>query len=269
MRIKLASILSRLGNMSTTTIVTVVKEHERGLRKTIESVLAQDYSSWNLVVIVGTSNDRTLEVAHNYQSLDLRIQVEKEIEAGIYPSMNQGLQSASGEYCCFLNAGDTFASISALSSAVSYLQRTEHDFLLGRHLVESSDLVLSVVKWERYLSANFFMFTRKFANHQAMLFRTDALRSVGGYSTRYKYASDFEAVIKILKVKKGLRIGEVLAVIEPDGVADRNILDVLTEKHKVRTEVGGSHWISILSFVWTVLAKSKIRLRKRFFVGVS
>ena len=89
-------------------VVTVVRNDAQGLERTMDSVASQDYSPMESVVVDGASTDGTRDVV-------LRREAEihrwvSEPDGGIYEAMNKGARLATGEYVCFLNAGDRFAS---------------------------------------------------------------------------------------------------------------------------------------------------------------
>jgi glycosyltransferase involved in cell wall biosynthesis len=112
-------------------IVTVVKNHAEGLKKTITSIQNQSYSNYEVIIVGGKSEDATEEIAREYVNLNFRIHYVREVEAGIYPAMNQGLNMTSGEYVWFLNAGDEFSLDSSLESAVNEILRTQAALIIG------------------------------------------------------------------------------------------------------------------------------------------
>lgn len=94
-------------------VITVVFNSDKLIRKTIESVLFQSYDNVEFIIIDGASTDGTLEIIKEYDNY-----VDKwhsEDDNGIYDAMNKGINTASGEYLMFLNAGDIFSNKDVLS----------------------------------------------------------------------------------------------------------------------------------------------------------
>lgn len=89
------------------TVVTVCFNAEKVLEQTILSVLNQTYKNVEYVLIDGGSNDGTLEVIKKYAD---KVKWISEPDKGIYDAMNKGIKMATGEWICFMNAGDSFAS---------------------------------------------------------------------------------------------------------------------------------------------------------------
>lgn len=72
------------------------------LKKTVDSVLSQDFDDYEILIKDGGSTDGSLEMIPD----DSKIRIVKSPDTGIYDAMNQALESAAGEWCIFLNCGD-------------------------------------------------------------------------------------------------------------------------------------------------------------------
>src|SRR3954468_8744814 len=89
-------------------IITINFNNAAGLRKTMESVVSQSSQHFEYIVIDGGSTDGSAEVIQQHAG-KLAYWVS-EADNGIYNAMNKGILKASGDYCQFLNSGDTLAS---------------------------------------------------------------------------------------------------------------------------------------------------------------
>ena len=94
------------------TYITITYNAEAVLKRTLDSVLSQDYPKISHFIIDGASTDGTMAIIDDYvrRSNEAdnghRVQVTSEPDKGIYDAMNKGLRSIDGSYVCFLNAGD-------------------------------------------------------------------------------------------------------------------------------------------------------------------
>lgn len=101
------------GKNKMVSVITVVYNDQAGLRKTINSVLAQGAELLEYIVIDGGSKDGTVATAKEFSAnID---QFISEPDGGIYDAMNKGLRLATGDWVIFMNAGDTFAAPDVLS----------------------------------------------------------------------------------------------------------------------------------------------------------
>lgn len=78
------------------------------LREAIESILAQTYTKWELLIVDDASTDSSLDIAKEYAEKDSRIRVMQNTRHIKMPSAprNVGVQAAKGRYIAFLDSDD-------------------------------------------------------------------------------------------------------------------------------------------------------------------
>ena len=111
-------------------VITVTYNAEKVLEDTIQSVIAQTYHHVEYIIVDGASKDGTLSIIDRYRP---RIHtVVSEPDKGLYDAMNKGIALASGDYLCFLNAGDCFHEDDTLQQMVHTINGNElPDVLYG------------------------------------------------------------------------------------------------------------------------------------------
>ena len=92
-------------------IITPVYNAERFVRKAIQSVLAQTYSQWELILIDDGSFDDSLHIMESYCAKNEKIRCFKQDNKGVSYTRNRGIELAQGEYILFLDADDEIDSI--------------------------------------------------------------------------------------------------------------------------------------------------------------
>jgi glycosyltransferase involved in cell wall biosynthesis len=90
--------------MSIISVIIPVYNGEKTIFKTIESVLNQTFTNFELIVIDDGSQDSTLKVIDEIS--DPRMKVFSYPNAGVSASRNRGLAKATGEFISFLDADD-------------------------------------------------------------------------------------------------------------------------------------------------------------------
>jgi glycosyltransferase involved in cell wall biosynthesis len=101
--------------------ISVIMPVYNGVRfvgKAIESVLAQDFQEWELVVVNDGSTDGTAEVLASFT--DARIHVLSQPNSGEAVARNRALDAVSGEYVAFLDADDLYLP-NALADMAAHL----------------------------------------------------------------------------------------------------------------------------------------------------
>lgn len=79
---------------------------EKFIRETIESVLAQTYDKWELLVIDDGSKDNSYDLVSHYAERDNRIKLIKQKNAGSAAARNNGIRHSKGQYLALLDSDD-------------------------------------------------------------------------------------------------------------------------------------------------------------------
>lgn len=88
------------------TIIVPVYQTEKYLSKCIESVLAQSYKNWELLLIDDGSSDNSGVICDSYRQIDTRIRVFHKVNSGVSAARNLGLEKSQGDYVLFLDSDD-------------------------------------------------------------------------------------------------------------------------------------------------------------------
>ena len=137
-------------NQPLVSIITVVYNNSKHIIAAIESVLSQDYSKIEHIVIDGGSTDGTIEIIEEYGD---KISVFlSEPDEGIYDALNKGIVRANGDYLGILHSDDIFCDDKVVSDIIQKLRDTETELCF-------SDLVIVDEvsgKVMRYVMAHYF-----------------------------------------------------------------------------------------------------------------
>ncbi len=87
-------------------IITPLYNGEKYVGKTIESVMAQSYPDWEMIVVNDGSKDNSEAIVLEYASKDPRIKYVKQENGGSASARNNGIRRAEGQYIALLDADD-------------------------------------------------------------------------------------------------------------------------------------------------------------------
>ncbi len=213
-------------------IITVTYNAAAVLDDTIQSVLTQSYKNVEYLIIDGGSTDGTMEIVEGYGNC---IQtVISEPDKGLYDAMNKGMKLATGDYLCFLNAGDCLHEDDTLQRMVHSIQGSEFpDILYGETAIV--DIQGHFLRMRR-LSAPKKLTWKSFKHgmlvcHQAFFVRHTLLEP---YDLHYRYSADFDWCIRMLK-KARLVFNTHLTIIDylDEGLTTRNRMASLKERFRI------------------------------------
>lgn len=88
-------------------VIVPVYNAEKYLRRCIDSVIAQTFSDWQLLLINDGSSDSSPSICDAYQAMHPeRVQVVHQENCGVLCARRVGIGHAQGEYLCFLDSDD-------------------------------------------------------------------------------------------------------------------------------------------------------------------
>ncbi|WP_277821154.1 glycosyltransferase [Palleniella muris] len=97
-------------------VITVVYNDVRNIRKTMESFFSQTWAEKEYIVIDGGSSDGTADIIREYA--DRLAFWCSEPDGGIYEAMNKGIGHCTGDWINILNSGDVYASATSLEDVI-------------------------------------------------------------------------------------------------------------------------------------------------------
>lgn len=203
-----------------------------------------------------------MELADEISNENDAVCVIRQESLGIFSAMNEGLNHATGEYVWFMNSGDIFAGPEVLGLAIKEIAKSSLGVVVGGYQIRRNLDISEYAFRRKKITPLSFAFSRRGGCHQAMIFRSDYVKEIGGFNLKYKVNSDFLLVLTVIKMGGGQRVSEIYADVEPGGFADQNIFTVHDEKHELRKTFFRSNFVNILSNLWTLAARAKILARR-------
>lgn len=94
-------------NSPLVTVVLPVYNGEKYLVSAVNSVLAQTYTNWELLIVDDGSTDSSATLCDDFAARDFRISVFHQPNGGVNAARAKGIDNASGKYLTFLDADDT------------------------------------------------------------------------------------------------------------------------------------------------------------------
>lgn len=213
-------------------IITVTYNAGAVLEDTIQSVITQTYRNVEYIIVDGGSKDHTLDIINRYREHIHTLVSEP--DKSLYDAMNKGIRLATGDYLCFLNAGDELHEDDTLQLMVHSITGTElPDVLYGETaIVDEEGHFLRM----RRLSAPENLNWKSFKDgmlvcHQAFFPRRELAEP---YDLRYRFSADFDWCIRIMKKSHTLH-NTHLTLIDylNEGMTTRNHRASLHERFRI------------------------------------
>jgi glycosyltransferase involved in cell wall biosynthesis len=230
-------------------VVTVCKNSESTISKTIDSVLAQTYSKLELIIIDGMSTDDTPSIIRSYK--DDRIIYIREVDSGIYYAMNRGLGIARGDIVSILNSDDFYLP-RALDS-INYQFHIDKDLAILCSDVYCVNLDNSVI----VMAADIQNLDSAMVPHPGVFMKRNLKDIHLSFREDLKIAADYDLLLRNyvngVKIK---RLATPIAFYSKGGFSDTpsNRIISLIETFKIqRTYIANQTFKQMANLMWNTL----------------
>lgn len=185
-------------------VITVAYNEETTIEKTILSVVTQNYSPIEYIIIDGGSTDGTVDIIRKYESHITYWISEK--DEGIYDAMNKGLKYASGEWSIFMNSGDWFYDETVIEKVFSDKYSSAIGIIYGavEFRFANEEVIQQPYSLPHILKGMAF-------SHQSAFVRTSLLKQ-SPYNLHFRIVADYEFFLREYRLGVGFQyVPEVIA----------------------------------------------------------
>lgn len=223
------------GGRPPVSVITVVFNDAKHLRRAIESVLGQSYRPIEYIVVDGGSTDGTVEIL---RELDARLDYwVSEPDRGIYDAMNKGISCATGEIIGILNSDDWFEP-EAVRRSVDALQASGAGYSYGSAwMVDAAGARVGVAR--PVPSGQFAgrVTAETPLPHPTMFVRRAVYDRCGRFDGSLKLAGDFELIARFHRLGvKGVEVPATLVNFQLGGASNDPL--ILREMREVALRSG-------------------------------
>lgn len=188
-------------------IITICFNSEEVIKKTIESVLAQNYPDVEYHIVDGGSKDRTVEIAQEcrcqFEAKGYDYIITSEPDKGIYDAMNKGIRRSKGDIIGIINSGDWYEPNALSVVADSYMNSEFDMFYADINLVRNDgSIIVKHSKKDRIV-------TSRHWNHPTSFITKKTYEELGLYRCEGIH-DDFEFLLRVKKSGKKIVIKNVV-----------------------------------------------------------
>jgi glycosyltransferase involved in cell wall biosynthesis len=238
---------------------------EKFLRQAVDSILAQTFDDWELIVVDDGSDDSTPDILLSYRDLRIKVlRAERNCKQAV--CSNRALSIAAGRYIARLDADDVSLP-NRLAIQARYMEAHPEVALVGSAGFEINGEGARIGFRPGELNNCSLKFTLAALNpiiHSSVMFRTDAARKLSGYNegTGYWFSEDYEFLSRIAFCGRAIVLTEPLIEyrVHPVSVSACNVRDQSRQADRIARaalerilsrEVNDSTWSAWRRFTMT------------------
>lgn len=173
----------------TISVITINRNNQQGLLRSVDSIAQQTVRPFEYVVIDGASDDGSRELALSRSEVITLLISEK--DEGIYDAMNKGLTHCTGDYVYFLNSGDCLCHPQVLEQ-LSHCG-SDADLIYGNMIWQSSGEKMvppPVIDVPLFVLGTLW--------HPCVLVKREVFSRYGGFDKTFRIAGDYEFLLRVL-----------------------------------------------------------------------
>ena len=196
-------------------IIMNCRNSQEYLREAIDSVFAQSYSNWEIILWDNASTDDSAGIAKSYCE---KVYYFKSLEPlTLGKARNMAMAEARGKYLAFLDCDDKWLS-DKIKKQVDVLEtKTDIDFVYGNYfrlIMPDIDQLVLALRGRQPVGDVFGQFLYNYpVNLQTVMLRMDAVnRLEAKFDDRFEVSEEFDFFMRILFKAKAFYIDEPLAV---------------------------------------------------------
>lgn len=183
-------------------IVLPVYNGQKYIRQSIESVIKQDYTDWELLVIDDGSTDQSRAIVKEFE--DNRIHYHYQNNQGPSMARNKGISLAKGEYIAFIDADDLY-TFNKLSEQIRFMENHPEIQIsyCDAQVVDKGLKLINVLKSEGlYVKKEDFyaqlLFRQIIPLPPAIMLKKECFQEVK-YNERLVHAEDYDLTIQLAR----------------------------------------------------------------------
>ncbi len=183
-------------------VITVCYNSSAFIKTCIDSVISQNYSDIEYIIVDGLSNDNTMEIVYSYGDKITKIVSEK--DGGTYDAMNKGIKMATGEIIAILNSDDLFYDNQVIERVVKSFKNTQADLVYADIVYITGDNLDKIVRY--YSPKNHTLKDLEYGlipPHPGVFVRKSCYEKYGTFhDTKYRICCDYDLLVRLLYVHK-------------------------------------------------------------------
>jgi glycosyltransferase involved in cell wall biosynthesis len=207
------------------------------LEDAITSIVTQENSSYEIIIIDGASNDKTLAIIKKY--IHKISYFESNPDNGIYDAWNKALSHVKGEWLYFLGADDYLIDSQALYRVEDGIKKIESNnsrvvyAMVQIHDIKSNAIWTSNKPWN-LLKKNFFKINC--LHHQGVFHKRELFKINGNFNTTFKIAGDYEFLLRELEKNDPIFINTMVCCSRTGGCSTNinHTKNALMECHRAK-----------------------------------
>ncbi len=216
-------------------IITPTYNSAATLMDCIASVVQQDYTNVEYVIIDGNSKDNTKALIANAMEQYPQIKYLSESDFGVYDALNKGISMVTGDIIGFVHSDDFLANPKVITTIVEAFSTTNCEAVYGDLEYVNKKHTLKVIRY--WKSCNFnskFLRRGWMPPHPTLFLKKSVYDKNGIFNITYKIAADYDYVLRIFRDEQlvSCYLPIVMTKMRIGGISNRSLKNIILKSRE-------------------------------------
>jgi glycosyltransferase involved in cell wall biosynthesis len=217
-------------------VITIVFNGRRYIEDTIRSVITQDYTEIEYIVIDGGSTDGTCDIIKKHR--DRLAQFISEPDQGISDAMNKGIRMSTGAIVGIIHSDDFYADPTVIGRVADTFTRSPGvKALYGIQDFIDPVTGKTLLRWGRDADPSEIR-KRMYIPHPTLFVRREVYDAIGLFRLDYRVAMDYEFAIRLTKYTRPFFLNYKISCMRDTGTSAKQYAAAFRESVRALAEHG-------------------------------
>ncbi len=243
-------------------IITATLNNIETIENCISSIVNQNYSDIQHIVIDGGSTDGSQALLEEYSKKYDNVIYVSEPDLGIYHALNKGVALACGDIIGFLHGDDLFSSNKSIEAVVHQFKVSNAYGVYGDlEYVSQKDISKVIRYWKCRPFQDTLLKKGWMPAHPTLYLKKELYHTYGNFNTNYNIAADYEFILRLFKQKELTfsYLPNTLVKMRLGGTSNKNVGNILL---KTREDYKALKLHNVPNSLWALTLKNFSKFRQ-------
>ena len=216
-------------------IITPTFNSANTIQSNINSIKAQSFKDYQLIIVDNNSTDETIEIIKKNDIPDIKFLIEEDL--GIFDAINKGIKLSDNDLISVLHSDDFYNDEKVLQSVVEeFCKHEDNDIIYGNLIyVKKNNTKITLRNWKpgQYVKNSFFKGWHP--PHPSFFTKKKLFKDYGYYDLKHGNCADVELMFRFLNIYnlKSKYLNKTLVKMRYGGASNKDFLSIIKQNIQI------------------------------------